>query len=134
LAAWQAVLAADSSFAAAHTNVGTYLHRAGRLDEARLHFERALALDPDQPEARYNFGNLLADSDDLDGAVAAWTRVATECPEFADAHFNLGVMLAHEGAHARARTHLLKYLALDGDAEGTWTLKARELLAGIENT
>jgi tetratricopeptide (TPR) repeat protein len=131
LVAWRAVLAADASFAAAHTNLGAVLHRLGRLDEARAAFERALALDPEQPEARYNLGNLLADAGDDEGAIAAWTRVAADCPEFADAHFNLGLALARDGAGARARSHLEHYLALEGDSDGKWAQRARALLAGL---
>jgi tetratricopeptide (TPR) repeat protein len=126
LIAYQKALDGDPQLAAAHTNLGALLYRRNDLTEARRHFDEALRLDPEQPEARYNFANLCDELGDRERALSEWLRVVSACPEFADAHFNLAQALAEEGAHAPAKRHLERYLALDGD--GDWATRARDLL------
>jgi tetratricopeptide (TPR) repeat protein len=116
----------DEHLAAAWTNLASLLERRGARGEARAACETALALDPEQPEARYNLANLLADVGELEQAIREYRRVAATCPEFADAHFNLALALVRHGAGTAARTHLLRYLELDGDS--SWALRARALL------
>jgi DNA-binding transcriptional MerR regulator len=127
--AFRRALELDPAIAAAHTNLGSLAHRAGRRGEARAAFEQALTLDPEQPEARYNLANLLDELGETELAVAEWTRVAASCPDFADAHFNLGAALLREGARDAARAHLQRYLQLDG--QGAWADEARGLLARL---
>ena len=120
----------DPGLAAAWTNLGNLLDRAGRRGDAREVYERALSLDPEQPEARYNLANLLSDLGETERAMAEYRRVTGSCPEFADAHFNLALLYARAGDGQRARVHLGRYLDLD--AEGAWAARARELLASLE--
>ena len=133
LEAYREALALDPNLAAAHTNCGNLLHRRGRLDEARRAFEAALAVDPEQPEARYNLANLYDELGEPERAVAEWYRVVSACPEFADAHFNLAAACLRDGARARARAHLERYLALDTGEGGEWIERARALLLGLQD-
>src|SRR5512138_3553214 len=41
-----------------HNNLGDALRKAGRLEEAQVHFERALALKPDYPDALNNLATI----------------------------------------------------------------------------
>ncbi len=135
LIAYQKALDGDPLLAAAHTNAGNLFHRRGALSDARSHYEIALMLDPEQPEARYNLANLYDESGEHERAVAEWTHVAAACPEFADAHFNLAVTFFQEGSPTRAKLHLQKYLALQGQGDGAatdeWAERARQLLAQL---
>lgn len=128
-AAYRKALAKDPGIAAAHTNLGNVLYRAGKRDEARACYERALDLDPEQPEARFNLGNVLDDLGETELAIAELRHVATRCPEFADAHYNLAVILARVGGVAQARAHFEAYLRLDPDSE--WAARARAELGRL---
>jgi tetratricopeptide (TPR) repeat protein len=50
IAAFEAAVAADSTFVAAQINLGATLYYLGRKAEAAPHFRRALELQPDNPE------------------------------------------------------------------------------------
>jgi tetratricopeptide (TPR) repeat protein len=50
IAAFEAAVVADSTFAPALINLGATLYYLGRKPEAALHFRRALAVNPDNPE------------------------------------------------------------------------------------
>lgn len=119
----------EPNMAAALTNLGNLVFRAGELDEARKLYERALDHDPNQAEARYNLANLLEDAGDTDLAIAELRRVCAQAPEFADAHYNLGLMLAQVGGAAQAKQHLERYLELDSGSD--WATHARSFLAQI---
>ncbi|HKA90201.1 MAG TPA: tetratricopeptide repeat protein [Haliangiales bacterium] len=124
---YERALRLDPSFAAAWTNLGNVHERRGRLGEARLAYEKALALDPEQPEARFNLANLYADLDDTELALSEYRRVAAASPGFADVHYNLGLLLARIGAVAQARTHLERFLELEGTLP--WGDAARQLVS-----
>jgi tetratricopeptide (TPR) repeat protein len=117
----------EPNMAAALTNLGNLMYRQGEMAEARRFYERALEHDPSQPEARYNLANVLEDVGELELAIAELRRVCAMSPEFADAHYNLGIMLAQVGGSQQARSHLERYLELDGASD--WAGHAREFLA-----
>jgi len=56
----------DPGWAAAYTNLGVVLLRAGRYEEAKGEFETALRLAPGDPDARENLATVI---DALAGAV-----------------------------------------------------------------
>jgi len=116
----------EPNMAAALTNLGNLVYRAGELVEARSLYERALDHDPHQPEARYNLANVLEDLGEVELAIGELRRVCVAAPEFADAHYNLGIMLAAVGGAAQAKSHLERYLELDGASD--WAYHAREFL------
>jgi tetratricopeptide (TPR) repeat protein len=126
---FQRALALDPALAAAWTNLGNIHERRGETGAAQKDYERALALDPDQPEARFNLANLLADVGAVELALAEYRRVAAQAPDFADVHFNLALALLRVGAGAQARSHLGRYLELDG--AGEWAERARDLIATL---
>lgn len=119
----------EPSLAAAHTNLGNLLHRAGDLAGARAAYERALELEPTQAEARYNLANVHEDHGALELAIAELRRVCAVAPDFADAHYNLGLLLARVGGVDQARTHLARYVELDGSS--AWSGHARTYLAQL---
>jgi tetratricopeptide (TPR) repeat protein len=129
MAAYTRALEGDPGLAGAHTNLGNLFYRRGDAATARRHYHAALTLDGEQPEARYNLANLLAELGEEEQAIAEWYRVISSCPEFADAHYNLALALEREGSHERARSHLERYLSLDGTGE--WADRARQLLQGL---
>lgn len=113
LDAYQRVTRLAPDHAAAWNNLGLLLHRTGRYEDARRHYEVALAADPSCAEAAYNLGSLHDDVGDLPGATVWYRRAIEVQPDYADAHFNLASALERAGERAGARRHWLRYLDLD---------------------
>ena len=81
----------------AHLNLGNALGRAGRLEEARQSYGRALALKPEFAEAHNNLGDVHLELGCLDQAVGCCRRALRIKPDFAEAHQNLGKAFARLG-------------------------------------
>ena len=60
--------------AEAHNNLGNVLRAQGKLDEALVQCERAVALKPDHFEPLHNLGFILGQQGKLEQAVAAYRR------------------------------------------------------------
>jgi TolB-like protein/Flp pilus assembly protein TadD len=56
---------------------GSFLHRVGRSQEARLYLERARAADPLDAEVSFDFSEVLSNIGDLDAAIAEQDRGMT---------------------------------------------------------
>ena len=76
--------------AAAEYNLGTVLDRQGRSDEARAHYEQALAIDPFHARALNNLGVLWDRHGRSEDAIRTLGRAIEADPENADAYSNLG--------------------------------------------
>ncbi len=74
----------------------------GRLPEAVLAFDRALALSDNYAEAYYNRANALRDLNRVDDAIASYDRAIALDPEFADAHNNRSNLLRDLGLPEKA--------------------------------
>jgi tetratricopeptide (TPR) repeat protein len=79
----------------AHDNLGFILSKIpGRLDDARIQYEDALALKPDFFQAQYNLACvLMAIPGRTDEAIAQLEKVIRARPDFIEAHYNLGCAL-----------------------------------------
>lgn len=73
--ALQAVLAADPSYAAAHSYLGLLADRVGEVDVAAGHHAQALALAPTVPQYQLNQARSLLDLGRTDEARSAYARV-----------------------------------------------------------
>jgi tetratricopeptide (TPR) repeat protein len=80
-----------------HYNLGFILTRTGRLPEAVVEYERALARDPNHLAARTNLASVLVRQGQLDRAAREIGRVLDIEPDNAAAHTNLGLLLAQQG-------------------------------------
>jgi tetratricopeptide (TPR) repeat protein len=121
--AYQRVTTLDPRNAAAWNNLGLLHHRLGRYDDARRHYEVAVAADATCAEAAYNLGSLHDDLGDLPQAVVWYRRALEVRPDYADAHFNLASALERRGDGAVARRHWTRYVELDPDSR--WAEIAR---------
>src|SRR5262249_56633518 len=70
--------------AAAWNNLGLLQHRRGRYEDARRHYEVALAADPASADAAYNLGSLHDDLGDVDRALLCYRRALETHPDYAD--------------------------------------------------
>jgi tetratricopeptide (TPR) repeat protein len=121
--AYQRVTSLAPAHAAAWNNLGLLRHRMGQHDDARRHYEVALAADPALAEAAYNLGSLHDDLGDPGQAILWYRRALDVQPDYADAHFNLASLFERLGDRAAAVRHWSRYLDLDPD--GQWAEIAR---------
>ena len=80
---------------AAWTGLGQNYGRLGKIDDARLAFERAVDVDPTAVDPHYELGNLLARRQMFDRAAPHYERAVALAPEHLNAHINLA------GLHTR---------------------------------
>jgi tetratricopeptide (TPR) repeat protein len=123
--AYQRVTTLDPTHAPAWNNLGLLHHRMGRYEDARRHYEVALAADQACAEAAYNLGSLHDDLSDLPQAIVWYRRALEVRPGYADAHFNLASALERRGEGAVARRHWARYLELDPDSRWGEIARAR---------
>lgn len=79
------------------TRVALSWHSEGRLAEARLLYERVIAVAPDNADALHFLGLLQYQLGDREGGIGCVRRAVEAAPGYADAHSNLGNMLLEQG-------------------------------------
>jgi len=112
---WRHTLACTSDTTIAHNNLGTVLLQMGRLDEAAIHFQKALEVQPQNAEARNNLGNVFFQNGQIDKAVANYQKALEINPKLAQAHYNLGVAFLQNGRVSEAVGHFQGALEIEPD-------------------
>jgi tetratricopeptide (TPR) repeat protein len=74
-------------------NLGNVFEAQGRVAEAKIAWQIAVARDPAFAESWYNLALAAEDEDQTDLAVAEYRRAVQAQPDFADAHFNMALLL-----------------------------------------
>lgn len=98
--------ARDARFApVAHVNLGQLHEAAGRLQDARREYLRALALDPDLPKAHNNLGVVAMKSSEPALGVWYFNEEVRRHPSNAEAWYNLGLAAENGGRADEARAH-----------------------------
>jgi tetratricopeptide (TPR) repeat protein len=120
---WSHTLACTSGNHIAHNNLGTALLQTGRVEEAAIHFQKALKVQPKYPEARNNLGNVFFQKGQVDEAVAHYQKALEINPKFALARYNLGVAYLQIGRVHDAVAHFQEALAINPNyAEAEYNL------------
>jgi DNA-binding response OmpR family regulator len=88
------------------------LHMSGRLKDALVAVDAALAIDPKHAPALLLKGNILLERKELEPAKQAVTAALVEDPSLADAHLALGVIEQELGATAAAIVAYERFLEL----------------------
>ena len=88
-----------------HVNEGILLEKAGQLDEAFAHFERAVELNPESFQAQYNLGRALEELGRPLDAKEHYEIALRIKPDLAAAHTNLGRLLTAGGQPRQAMLH-----------------------------
>ena len=126
---WTDAVAKRPENARAHSNLGLALMGCGRLDEAFVHFRRAVDIKPDNPDAHDDLGLALAECNRLDEAFVEYREALRLKPEFAEAHNNYAISLANCRRIDEAIVHFREVLRIRPDfAETDYNLGA--VLAG----
>jgi protein O-mannosyl-transferase len=107
---WQTTIERNPTAWMAHNNLGTVLLQKGQLDEAIVHFRRALEIAPDHADARANLGSALLQKGDVDEAIAQYNKALEIKPDYAEVHYNLGNAFLLKGQLEEAIAHYKKTL------------------------
>lgn len=106
----------------AHLGLGSILQSMGRLPEARIAYETAVAIKPGDATAENNLGAayLLAavTPDSLDKAIRHFREALKNRPDYVDARYNLAKALLAQGSAAEAILHLSQVVQQGPDDAG----------------
>ena len=94
----------------------TALAHQGRMDDAALLYEQALARDAGLAEAHYNLGIARRRRGRVAEAEACWRRALELKPDFAPARINLGGILLERGDAKGAEAEFRRVLAREPDS------------------
>lgn len=108
-------LAVTENNALAHSNLGAYLAKGGRTDEAIPHFLEALRIEPADSVSHNNLGVILDEAGDPVRAQAHFREAIRHDPGFALAHANLGYTLFKSGNYPEAIDPLIRAIELNPD-------------------
>ncbi len=103
---------AQPNYARVHNRTGTELLKQGKLAEAVVAFEQALAADPTHAGAHNNLGIAYERMGRTD-AQTQFERAIQLQPDFIHAHFNLARNLMQQGRTAEAIAELRRTLQID---------------------
>jgi tetratricopeptide (TPR) repeat protein len=88
------------------TNLAAALQENGRIDEALVHYRRAIAIESGYAPAYNNLGTALRASGRVGEAIDAYERSLQKLPDYPDAHYNLANALLEQGRSDEAAAHL----------------------------
>jgi len=109
----QKVIADQPEFAYAHFQLAYVYTALKKTDEARVAYERTIALDPKMSEAYLNLGILLLDKQEFAAAVPPLRKAVDLLPAQSHPRYLLAVALDRSGDHAGAAEAFEALLQLD---------------------
>jgi tetratricopeptide (TPR) repeat protein len=116
IAVWQNVVRVAPHNVRAHMNLGVYLGKAGRYDEAESHFRYALDHKPTYHACWYNLGqHQHRDQKSPQDAVASFRKAVELNPGKDIYHFALASALADSGDTAAAEASYRRTLEINSD-------------------
>jgi tetratricopeptide (TPR) repeat protein len=140
---WKHALAVTVDNDVAHYNLAALAMERGDLNDAILHYHKALEANPENKESHHqvssalvhnNLGNALARAGLLDDAIVQYRTAVGLRGDFADAHSNLAAMLAKKDRLVEATAEYELALAIPPeDAAAHLRLAPLLLLTGREN-
>ena len=114
-ALWTDTLAKNPDSWAAHNNLGNVFIEKGQVDDAMVHYQKALEVNPNYAEALNNLGLALFRKGRVDDAVAQVQKALAINPNYVLAHNNLGLALVQRGQVDDAVAHYQKALKIKPD-------------------
>ena len=101
-----------------HNNLGNALKNQGKIEEAIVHFNKALQINPGYSKAHNNLGTALVSQGKTDEALKHFGIALYINPNYAAAHSNIGVALAGRNQIEKAIVHFRAALRLKPDSAG----------------
>ena len=109
---WKTTIERNPKAWMAHNNLGTVLLQKGQVDEAIVHFRKAIEIKKDHPDAQANLGSALLQKGELDEAIAHYYKALEIKPAQALVHYDLGNALLLKGQVDEAVAHYEKALEI----------------------
>ncbi len=85
-----------------HNTLALWYIQAGRIEEAKQHFQASIRLADDYAIGRYNLGNIFQLQNQMDKAIDLYEQAIAIDPGYAEAYNNLGLALQAQGKRAAA--------------------------------
>ncbi len=98
-----------------HNNLGNTLLEKDQIDEAMVHYQKAIQLKPGYADAHNNLANMLAKKGQFAEAIEHYQKALEIDPDYPDAHYNLGIALGEKGQLDEAMVHYQKAIQLKPD-------------------
>jgi Flp pilus assembly protein TadD len=115
LAIWADTAAKAPTNARAQGNFGRALAKQGQIDEAIIHYQKALEIRPDYADVHNNFGLALATRGQADDAIVHYQKALDVDPAYVPAHNDLGLALLSRGQVDEAIIHFRRAVSLRPD-------------------
>ena len=96
-----------------HYNHAVTLEKGGKLKEAVLEYERALALNPNHSKSHNNLGNVYYKLGKFNLAVESYKKALAINPQYVKAHNNLGIVLFQLNKVKEAIDEFTRAISLD---------------------
>lgn len=112
LQAYERAIDADGTLLDAHINLGSLLHRAGRLAKAERTYQEGITRCGTDPVLLYNLGVLMEDMGRKMDAVQAYEAALRGDPGLADCHYNLALLCEELRKPRDAIRHMAQYRKL----------------------
>jgi len=122
------VLSKNPNSATAHNNLANILRQKGQLDEAIVHYRRALDLEPEYQFGRFNLGSTLLEQGSAAEAIGWLKAVLRADPNNAKAYYVLANALSKKGERNEAIAYYGRALRLEPDFADVHTDLANVLL------
>ena len=101
----------------AHMQLGVAFRGKGRLDEAVVHFTRAVQLEPEAADPHVELGLTFTAKGQVDAAIAHYRDAIRLQAGRADAHNNLGAVFTEQGRFDEAIRELREAVRIDPNLE-----------------
>lgn len=95
-----------------HNRYAAALAKNGQIDEAIVHYKKALQIRPDYAEAYSNLGAAFSDQGKLDQAIIYYNKALSIKPTLAKTHKNLGYVLLGQNKLDEAVEHFIEALRI----------------------
>ena len=93
--------------------MGNIMQDEGRVDDAVLMYNHAIASDEKNYKAHYNLGNIYFDKDNMPDAVSEYKKAVKYKPDFAYGYYNIGCAYLKQGKFKDAKWQFYKAIDLN---------------------
>jgi len=97
-------------------SLGLLYEQEGKLDQARVAYEKAIGLNPDYADSHNNLGAMQLKAGEIGKAIDSYRTAGRLAPWSADVQNNLGHALLEKGLHAEAVRAFQRAHEIDGEA------------------
>ncbi|HSG09492.1 MAG TPA: tetratricopeptide repeat protein [Longimicrobiales bacterium] len=113
-------------------NLGTFLGREGRIEEARGPLERAAQLDPEHSEVNNQLGNIYLLSGKAQQALEAYRKAVRLTPENMEARYNLAALADQLGLNEEAVRNYRAFIEAAPPPLAEYAARARVRVGQLE--